>query len=73
VCKELLKGLTEVVQARLAVGCLAETVLGAATVAGEAPLARLTLTRQAVAFGTSELLLPLAVHHSRDGIVVDIA
>ena len=71
--KELLVVLTEIVQAGFAVDSMAETVFGAAAIAGEEPLADLALTGQAVTLVTSELQLSLAIHHRGDGVAVDIA
>lgn len=71
--EELAVVLTEIVQARLAVGCLTKTVLRTAAVAGEQPLADLALMRKTLIFVASELQLSFTVHHRGDSVAVDIA
>ena len=66
-------GLTEVVHWQLARASGDEAVLGAATVAGEAPLTLLALLREAVTFGCTKSTLPRAVHHGGDAVLMDVA
>ena len=71
--EELLEVLTEKVQPRIAVGGIAETVLGAATVAGEKPLAGVALWRETITLVEPKAALLLAIHHRSDSVMVDIA
>ena len=63
----------EVVEARLAVGGLEETVLGAAAVAGESHLAASAVVGKGVAFGGAELALLGAVDHFGKRLLAKVA
>ncbi len=71
--KELVVTLTQIIEARLSIGCRTETILGTFAVAGKTIGTFLALTGQFVLFILTELQLPVAIHHFYQGVGVDIA
>ena len=66
-------GGAEVVEGALGIEGRKETVLGASAVASEEPATMETLFGKAIALGTPEVTLSLAVEEGGNGIVIDVA
>jgi hypothetical protein len=71
--EETLQSSTEVVEARIAIGCLNETVFGAATVAHSQHFALPAITREGVALGCAEIPLHFALQQLVERRLPDIA